>query len=160
MIERQEASNCVLMKVNSNEETFDPVHMAYIELDRKVLENWLELKDKADELKPLGARELTLYARMWWIEEIPEELEELFEYLPDEEHIEVTKIPEDFLKENEMRVDGSEATLSEWGVGFKTIIKYTNAAIYTWSFSWDFIEQALKNCDPQSVRFIKDTEEA
>ena len=160
IIERQKSSNNVLMKVTCNGESFDLMDIAYIELDRKILENWLILRDKAIELQQLGVRELTLGASVRWIEGIPQELEEMLESLTNEENIEVTKIPEDFLKENEIRIEGTEATVSEWGVGFKTIIKYTNVASYTWSLSWNFIEQALKNCNPQSVRFIKDSEEA
>jgi len=159
-IKRQEASNCFLMKANCADEEYNPVSMAYIELEKKELTNWLELREKLKELKKLGVRELTLSAGLWWVEDIPSELEELNEALPDEEHIEVTTIPEDFMNKNEMRTDGEDAVLTEWGVGFKAILKHTSVEVSTWSLSWEFIEQALKNCDPQSVRFIKDEEDA
>jgi len=159
-IKRQEASNCFLMKANCSDAEYNPVSMMYIELTKNELVNWLELRDKMKKLKKNGVRELTLSAGMYWIEDIPEELEELNEALPDEEHIEVTPIPEEFMNSNEMRTDGDDATVTEWGVGFKAIIKHTSVEVSTWSFTWEFLEQALKNCDPQSVRFIKEEEDA
>ncbi len=159
-IKKQDNSNCVLMKASCADENYDPVSMAYIELTKKELMNWLELREKLADLEQNGVRELTLGAGLWWVEDIPDELSELNEELPDAEHIEVTTIPEDFMNDNEMRVESSDAMLTTWGVGFKAILKHTNVEVSTWSFSWEFIIQALKNCDPQSVRFIKDEEEA
>jgi len=159
-IKKQEASNFVLMKANSSDEYFDEVNMAYIELERKELTNWLELREKLKELKKYGVQELTLCAGLYWVEGIPEELEAIYEELPDAEHIEVTQIPEKLMDDNEMRSDGSYSMVNEWGVGFKGNLKHTNIEVSTWSFSWEFIEQALKNCDPKSIRFIKDEEDA
>jgi len=158
-IKRQKASNCVLMKANCADENYDPVSMAYIELSKKELENWLELRDKLKDLKKNGVRELTLSVGMYWVEDIPAELEELNEALPDEEYIEIEEANK-LMDDNEMRTDGDDAMLTEWGIGFKAILKHTAVEVSTWSLSWEFIEQALKNCDPQSVRFIKDEEDA
>jgi len=156
-IVKKEASNCVLMKANCNDDHYDEVNMAYIELERTELTNWLELRDKLKELKKQGVRELTLDAGMWWIEGIPEELEELYEELEQAEHIEIESCDE-FMDKNEMRTESSDAILHDWGVEFKGQLKHTSITASTWSFTWEFVEQALKNCDPQSVRFIKDEE--
>jgi len=154
-IRKKEASNCVLMKANCNDAHYDEVNMAYIELNRKELTNWLELRDKLKELESLGVRELTLDAGMWWIDSIPDELEELYEELEQAEHIEIEENNE-FMDKNEMRTESSDVILHGWGVEFKGQLKHTNMTVSTWSFTWEFVEQALKNCDPQSVRFIKD----
>jgi len=155
-IKRQEATNCFLMKASCNDENYQPVELAYIELDKKTLMNWLELREKLADLKLLGVKELILSEGMTWFEDIPEELEEHLEALKDEERFEVESIPEDFLNSNEMRMDGSEAVVNEWGVSFKGFIKHTSVEATTWSMGWETIVQALKNCDPQSVRFIKE----
>jgi len=163
-IKRKEATNCFLLRASCNDESYNPVTVAYIELSRKELMNWLELREKLADLKQNGVNEFRLSAGLYWIEELPDEFtegnENYDEALSDEERIEVEEIPEDFLCSNEMRMDGSDAILSTWGVGFCGTIKHTSVEASTWSLGWDDIIQALKNCDPQSVRFIKDEEEA
>jgi len=157
MIKEQDESNCVLMKASCADDSYQPVSMAYIELSKIELSNWLELRDKLKDLKKNGVRELTLGVGLWWIEDIPTELEELNEKLSDDEYMEVITIPEDFMNSNEMRVDGSDAVITEWGIRFKAIIKHTTVEVSTYSIPWDFIEEALKNADLKSVRFIKES---
>ena len=154
-IESLENTNCVLMRATCSDDMYNDITIAYLELDKKNITNWKVLKEKLQELKKLGVSELCVHQRVTWIDGIPDELTEHEEMLSDEEHYEVNKATQ-FMKDNEMRVDSTEAIINDYGVGFKTIVKYTSMVVSTWSLSWDFIEQALKNCDPQSVRFIKE----
>lgn len=159
-IKRKEATNCFLLRASCADESYNPVTIAYVELSRNELENWLVLKEKLADLKQNGVQEFKLSAGLYWIEDLPDELEEYEECLSDEERIEVETIPEDYLNSHEMRMDGSYAMLSTWGVSFVGTIKHTSVEVSTWSLCWEDLAEALKNCDPQSVRFIKEDEVA
>lgn len=156
-IQKQEGTTCVLMKANCSDEYFDGCNMAYAEFTRNDLMNYLDLRNIAKQLRAShGVQYLPVSDGIYWIEEIPEELEEIFETLTEEEHMMVTPIPEDFLESNICRTEGTEAQVNDYGVLFKGYIKHTSVEVHTWSLSWEMITQLLKNCDPQSVRFIKE----
>lgn len=156
-IKKQEGTTCVLMKASCSDEYFDGCSMAYAEFTRKDLMKYLDLRNIVAQLGAShGVQFLPVVDATYWIAEIPEELEELFETLTDEEHFTVTPIPEDFLESHVCRTDGMEAQINDYGVLFKGYIKHTSIEVHTWSLSWEMITQLLKNCDSQSVRFIKE----
>jgi len=162
-IKKQEGTTCVLMKANCSDEHVDICNMAYIEFTKTDLLKYFDLRNIAEQLRAShgshGVEYLPVSEGIYWIEEIPEELEELFETLADEEHFTVTPIPEDFLESNDCRTEGTEAHINTYGVLFKAFIKHTSVEVSTWSLSWEMITQLLKNCDPQSVQFIKEDED-
>ncbi len=156
-IQRDEQSINILMKVNGTDENFDPCNMAYLELTKEEILGWLELKKIFEGIPPhLGATSMQTYNEPNWIEEIPEELEELYEELMDSEHFGITQLPADFLSEHNCRTDGGGAALDKFGINFYSYFKHTDVRISTWSLSWDFLIECLVKCDPQSVQFIKE----
>lgn len=156
-IQRDDGSVNILMRANSNDENYQPCNMAYIELDKEQIIKWKELKDQLEILeKSHGVYSLTTGDSPLWVEELPDELTELYNELNDSEYFGVTEIPQDFLDNNECRAEGEEAVIDKYGVSFRTGIKHCSIVTETMSMSWDFLDTCLKNCDPQSIRFIKE----
>lgn len=156
-IKRKDDSVYILMKASPDNNDYDFCNIAYIEFTKEDLTRYLKLKDKFEELnKTLGVQYLPVDEGLYWIEEIPEELIDIYEELEDTEHLGVTQIPESFLNTHECRIEYTEAHIGKYGVSYRGQLKNTNVGVSTWSLSWEFIKECLKNCDPQSIRFIKD----
>jgi len=156
-ITRDDGSVNILIRANSNDENYQPCNMAYLELDKEMIIKWKELKDQVEILeKSHGVYSLTTGDSPFWIEELPDELTELYDELGDAEYFGVAEMPQKILDDDECRTEGEEAVIDKYGVSFKTGIKHAGIITETCSLSWDFLDTCLKNCDPQSVRFIKD----
>jgi hypothetical protein len=146
---RDDGSVNILIRANSNDENYQPCNMAYLELDKEKIIKWKELKDQVELLeKSHGVYSLTTGDSPFWIEELPDELTELYDALGDAEYFGVSN--------DECRTEGEEAVITKYGVSFKTGIKHCSIVTETMTLSWEFLDTCLKNCDPQSVRFIRD----
>jgi hypothetical protein len=155
-IKENKGSVNLIMKASCNQEC-DMCDMAYVEYTKKELIHFLELRDIADDLsKSHGVSYLPVSAGVNWIEGIDEDIEEIYERLSDEEHIFITELPQEYLDDNECRMEYTEALVTNYGIQYKAHIKHTDVEVTTWSVTWDMITQLLKNCDPQSVQFIRE----
>ena len=70
--------------------------------------------------------------------------------------IQISQLEEDFLDKHNCRTEYDEVHVYEAGVLFKAWIKHTTVEVCSSTISWDFLKECLNNCDPQSIRFIRD----
>jgi len=156
-IKRNDNKPFILIKASCDNEYAEGCDIAYLELDEKTILRWFELREEYKRLKEkYQIYSITISDAPIWFEGIPEEFREIYEELCDEEYFGVTQIPQDFLSKNELRVANDEGQINDWGISFNGNVKYSSERISTYSLSWTFIEECLKNCYPNSYKFIKE----
>jgi len=152
----QDDSPYFLIAVNESFET-NMYTLAYCEFAKSEILRWFELKDTIKELgkdiEHIATRDSPI-----WIEGIPDELEELNEITNEICQVFISKLPVGYAEKNECRNENAETHISDYGVSFRTRLSYQSISLTTFSVPWDFLEQALKNYEPHSVKFIKDEE--
>ena len=147
----------ILMKASSSDEYWDEVTGAYIDFSKNEIMKLLDLRNKQEELRAShGVQYLPISFGMWWLNGIPEPEELYDDLVSSSEYKIVAEADESWLDDNELRVEGSEAHISTYGVMFRAWVKHTSIEVSTFSIPWEVITQILKNFDPQSVHFIKD----
>lgn len=156
-IKRQEGSVKILVRATCNDENYNPCRMVYTEFEKAQLQKFFELKVAFDELKRNhGICHIAVSDYFNWIEETPDELEALNEELDKGDYIPISGLDDDFLDKNECRTEYDEVHVYDVGILFKAWIKHTTVEVCSSTLSWDFLKECLNNCDPQSIRFIRD----
>ena len=137
---------------------YNVVNMVQVTFSKELLQEFFELREslkKLNEKHSNNIYNIDFSVCLGWIDEIPSELQEVYEKLDNASHIQADG-SEEIADLYPARIETEYASINSYGIRFKGYIKNTNVKVYTETLEWNFLEEVFKKLDPQSVRFIRD----
>lgn len=146
-----------VFKTNDSDD-YNVVNMVQVTFSKEMLQEFFELREslkKLNEKHSNNIYNIDCSVCLGWIDEIPSELQEVYEKLDKSSYVQADG-SEEISSLYPARVDIEYASINSYGIRFEGYIKNTGVKVYTENLEWGFLEEVFKKLDPQSVQFIRD----